>query len=389
MNRSLAALVQELFQHPNFCQAFGAVHGLSGILGETFIDLRRQSKSMWDRIARTPGAALGSGRRSLKPQDVPLVLDILDRHNVGYLFFIGGNDSAETAHRIASAGRDAGQKTVVLHVPKTIDNDLEYTDHCPGYGSTARFVALATMGAGRDAESMGDASPITVLEVMGRDAGWLAASSVLGKRDRMDPPHFVCVPEVPVDEDTFLDRMEDSYRRWGYAVAVTAENARGRDGPIGGDLSPFHVDDFGHQYFQGPGQHLAHLLSEKLRVRVRSEKPGTIQRSLAACVSRADAGEAALVGRESVRYAAAGQHDCMVTLVRQPGAPYHCTTGTAPLSEVAGAVKRMPPTFFDPRSGLPTSEFIQYARPLVGAALPSFPRLPKLTKRGDKAPDPL
>ena len=142
-------------------------------------------------------------------------------------------------------------------VPKTIDNDLVLTDHCPGFGSATRFVALATMGAGRDTEAMGEASPVTIIEVMGRDAGWLAASSALAKRDERDAPHFIGVPEVPIDETLFLDCMEEAYGRFGFAVAVVAENARGPGGVLGGDEDPWFVDDFGHRYYDGPARYLA------------------------------------------------------------------------------------------------------------------------------------
>ena len=374
MNRSLAGLMEELLEHPQFGQIYGAVHGLTGILDENFLDLRRQPKGIWSRVARTPGAILGTGRQSLKPADVDAVLRMLTQHKIGYLFTIGGNDSAETAHGIARETAGTRNPVTVVHIPKTIDNDLVQTDHCPGYGSTARFIALATMGAGTDAESMGDASPITVMEVMGRDAGWLAAAAVLGKHSPMDPPHYVCIPEYPVDEEHFLERMDEAYHRWGYALAVTAENARGPDGPLGSDQAPILVDDFGHKYFRSPGEHLAQLLGGKLGVRVRSEKPGTIQRSMTNCVSRTDAEEAAQAGRAAARYAIEGIHDVMVTLVRQPGPKYEITTGSAPLKGVAGAVRPIPNSYFDPDTAIPTQEFVEYARPLIGP-LPSFPRL--------------
>ena len=375
MNRSLAGLMEELLEHRQFGQIYGAVHGLTGILAEEFLDLRSQPKGIWPRVSRTPGAVLGTGRQSLKPADVASVLRVLTQHKIQFLFTIGGNDSAETAHGIAQETAGTRNPVTVVHIPKTIDNDLMHTDHCPGYGSTARFIALATMGAGADAESMGNASPITVIEVMGRDAGWLAAAAALGKRSTMDPPHHVCIPEFPVDEKHFLDRMESAYHQWGYAVAVTAENVRGPDGPLGSDQAPILVDDFGHKYYRSPGEHLAQLLAGKLGVRVRSEKPGTIQRSMANCVSRTDAEEAAQAGRAAARYAIEGIHDVMVTLVRQPGSEYACTTGSAPLIEVAGAVRPMPSSFFDQEAALPTKEFTEYARPLIGGPLPSFPRL--------------
>ena len=382
MNRSLAGVAQMLFESPAFGEVFGALHGLEGVLEEAFIDLRRRTgRSYWSNIANTPGAALGSGRRSLRSQDMPIILKTLLKHGIGYLFFIGGNDSAETAHRIAEETIAGGQDVAVVQVPKTIDNDLVITDHTPGYGSAARFVALATMGAGMDAESMGRASPITVLEVMGRDAGWLAASSALGKRSAADAPHYICLPEVPFDQERFLCRMEDSYRRWGFAVAVTAENTQGASGPLGGQAEPFFTDDFGHKYYEGPGRYLAQLLSRELKVRARFEKPGTIQRSLMDCVSRTDAEEAMLAGRAAVGYALEGYSGYMVTLERRPGPKYECTTGLAPLESIAGKVKSLPPGFIDASSGLVTEAYLEYARPLVGRPLPRHARLMRAAGR--------
>ena len=328
MNRSLAGLVQEVFASNAFGDVWGGLHGLSGILDEVLIDLRLQPERIWKGIASTPGAALGSGRRNLRSDDMSRVLKVLSKHDVGYLFIIGGNDSAETAHQIARETGRRAQDLVVIHIPKTIDNDLMVTDHTPGFGSAARFVALATMGVGRDAEAMGKAAPITILEVMGRDAGWLAASSTLGKRDEWDAPHYVCVPEAPLGEGHFMGRMEEAYRRWGFAVAVTAENVKGASGPLGGQQKPFYVDDFGHEYFEGPGPYLARLVSQELKVRVRFEKPGTVQRSLMTCVSHTDAREASMVGEAAVNYAIGGHTDCMVTLARgvrrqSTGAPRH------------------------------------------------------------------
>jgi 6-phosphofructokinase 1 len=231
------------------------------------------------------------------------------------------------------------------------------------------------MGAGRDAETMGEESPVTVIEVMGRDAGWLAASAALGKREPRDAPHVVCVPEVPVEEDRFLDLLEAAYRRYGFAVAVVAENARGAEEALGGRREPWYVDDFGHTYYQGAGRHLSQAAGRRLNVRVRYERPGTIQRAMAACVSSTDAREAELVGREAVRRALGGATGQMVTLARQQGQAYSCATGMAPLEEVAGRVRRLPEGFFDRAASLPTQPFLDYARPLIGAPLPRFDRL--------------
>ena len=396
MNRSLFGIVREAARHPELGCVYGAVHGLDGLLSDSLLDLTSHSEAAWRRVANTPGAALGSSRRKLAEEDVPAALEALSARGIGYLFVIGGNDSAETGRRFRSpspinggpgdnkngmGAREQGCHLTVTAVPKTIDNDLVETDHTPGYGSAARFVALATMGAGRDAEAMGQESPITLIEVMGRDSGWLAAAAALAKREERDAPHALCLPEVPVDEERFLDVMECAYARFGFAVAVIAENVRGVDGVIGGQEEPWYVDDFGHAYFEGPARYLAGLVSRRLGVRVRCEKPGTIQRSMMACVSETDAQEAEMVGRAAVRYALDGHRDCMVTLVRE-GADrqrddeeYSCTTGLAPLGRVAGRVRPMPECHLDRSSYFVTEEYLGYARPLIGAPLPRYGRL--------------
>ena len=375
INRSLFGVVQEALEGGGLGEIYGASHGLEGLLAGRLIDLRGQGRPRWNRIARTPGATLGSTRRKLRADDVPAVLKLLDEKQVRYLFIIGGNDSAETGHTLHSEAVVAGMPLTVVHVPKTIDNDLAMTDHSPGYGSAARFVALATIGEGRAAGGMGSASPITVIEVMGRDAGWLAASAALARRDEMDAPHVICLPEAPVDENRFLGLVEEAYARYGFAVAVVAENARGAAGVLGGEQEPWYVDDFGHAYYEGAGRHLAALVGRGLNVRVRYERPGTIQRSMAACVSGTDAREAEMAGRAAVRYALEGATDKMVTLVRGHEAKYACTTGLAPLAQVAGKVKRMPEKYLDPSRYAVTQPFLDYARPLIGTPLPRFDRL--------------
>jgi 6-phosphofructokinase len=377
LNRSLFGLVQEALSHPDeFGEIYGARYGMEGVLSSDLIDLSRTPADEWQRIAHTPGAVLGSTRRKLHDEDVQPILNTLRKHNIGGWFIIGGNDSATTGHSVGQAAEAAGLPLSVINVPKTIDNDLVLTDHSPGYGSAARFVALATMGAGRDAESMGIAAPITIIEVMGRDAGWLAAASAFAKREERDAPHYIGVPELPLDETRFLDCIEDAYRKYGFAVAVIAENIRTPEGtPIGEQGEPWHVDDFGHPYYDGPSRHLAALVSGRLGVRTRYEKPGTIQRSMMACVSHSDAQEAEMAGRAAVRSAIAGERDIIITLERAPGGDYDCTTGTAPLAAVGSKVKRMPPDYLDPVNHFVTRSFLDYARPLLGDPLPHYGRL--------------
>ena len=375
LNRSLRGIVAEAEDKSAFGRILGARHAMDGVVEGRLVDLGRYGKTWWRRVGSTPGGVLGSSRRGVREDDAPATLRTIRNNDIRYLFTIGGNDSAENSRRVAEQARLAGIALTVVNVPKTIDNDLVLTDHTPGYGSAARFVALAAMGAGRDAETMGPAAPITIIEVMGRDAGWLAASAALAKREERDAPHLIAVPEVAIDVDRFLGGIEDAYRRYGVAVAVVAENARGHDGPLGSQRTPSRVDDFGHAYYEGPARYLAALAEKRLGVRVRAEKPGTIQRSMASCLSSTDAAEAEMAGRAAVRYALEGATDRMVTLVRGDGDAYSCTTGLAPLAEVAGRVRTMPPSYLDPGNHTVTDEFLRYARPLIGPPLPRFERL--------------
>ena len=332
------------------------------------------SEDRWLSVADAPGAAIGSTRRRLREDDVRPVFEYLDHLDIGYWFIIGGNDSADTGHTLHLKARDIGYDLTVVNVPKTIDNDLALTDHCPGFGSAARFVSMAVMGSGLDAEAMRGASPITIFEVMGRDAGWLAASAALAKREERDAPHLICVPEVPIDEVAFVSKIEDAYTRHGFALAVVSENARSVEGVLGAGTEPMFIDDFGHEYHDGPARYLAALVSRHLRVRARYEKPGTIQRSFIGALSEADAREAELVGRAAVIAAQDGLRDVMITLERQDGPEYRCTTGTAPLGDVAGKVRRMPPDFLSPDGWSVSQTFLDYASPLVGP-LPHHDRL--------------
>lgn len=378
MNRSLAGIVSEAQGERRIDKIYGARRGIESLIhdgNEYLSDLTQITDSSLSLIARTPGAALGSTRKRASVNDVEAALGSLKRLGVRWCFLIGGNDTAQTGHSLALSAAKHGLDLAVLQVPKTIDNDLAGTDHCPGYGSAARFVALATMGAGRDAETMGDASPITFIEVMGRDAGWLAAASVLGKLKDQDAPHVLGLPETRIDDERFTSLIIDAYEKYGFAVAVISENARGINGVLGEDLVPKMTDPFGHKYFASPAIHLASLTEMALRVRVRVEKPGTIQRSFTACVSNVDAKEAEDAGRAAVRYAIKGHTDKMVNLQRVGNLRYKCEFRLTPLSDVAGAVRILPPEMLDPDRYSVTDCFTNYAKPLIGTALPRFSRI--------------
>ena len=374
INESLWAVVNGSQTSFPSSQIFGSLRGIEGLISDSLTDLCSVTDSSWAAIRQTPGAALGATRKKLNDTDIQPLLDTLDRHGIGYLFLIGGNDTADTTAKISEAGKASGMSLGVIHVPKTIDNDLVQTDHSPGYGSAARFVALATMGSGQDALSMGKASPITVIEVMGRDAGWLAMASGLGKRSDQDAPHFIGIPEVPIDEELFVQIMSDAYTKFGFAVAVISENCRGTEGILGPETKPLLVDDFGHAYHESPGKHLTNMLSNALNTRVRHEYPGTIQRSFVENISSSDKEEAKLVGLAAIEAAASGFTDRMVTLVRSSNSPYACKTGLTSVETVANRVATVPLSFRTPGTNLPTESFYEYAGPLIGNPLPAFLR---------------
>src|SRR5215467_11478738 len=209
---------------------YGMRYGVEGLLKEDVIDLRRQPAGVWQRLLYTPSAALGTCRYKLKDEDPERIIDILRKYEIRSLLYIGGNDSADTAHRIAQAAQRMDHEMHAISVPKTIDNDLPFTDHCPGYGSAARFIALATMDSAMNTQSIPSYYPVKVIEAMGRDAGWLTASSALGKRHENDPPHILLVPEQRFNADRFLSQVEEVHRRVGYVVVVAAESLRDEQG---------------------------------------------------------------------------------------------------------------------------------------------------------------
>ena len=375
INSSLVGVVQEALRHPEITGVQGMLFGVQGALAGQFVDLGGADPAAVEALRHTPACALGTCRYKMRPDDPARVVEICRQRGVRYFFYIGGNDSADTSHRIALAAAAAGYDLRVVGVPKTIDNDLPLTDHCPGYGSIARFVAMATADAGRDTEASRLVDPVKIVEVMGRNAGWVAAASALGKHDEVDAPHLIYFPEHPLSEERFLADVQRVYDDLGYALVVVPETIRDEKGnPLaeeGGEVR----DAFGHRRLAGAANRLANLICEKLGIRARWDKPGTIQRTLMAAASPVDLDEAYLTGRMAVIYALEGAHDRMVTLVREPGPTYRCRTDTAPLEAIANQEKKLPPQFMNAEGNHVTEAFLAYARPLIGDPLPRYPRL--------------
>jgi 6-phosphofructokinase 1 len=378
INASLAGAVQEALRSDQIDGIYGALHGIEGVLKHQIIDLRQESDESWSRVLATPSAALGSCRYKLKPEDPARALDVLRDLNVRYFFYIGGNDSADTAHRLAQAARESDYHLHVIAIPKTIDNDLPITDHCPGYGSAARFIALATMDSALCTEAIPHHYPVKVIEVMGRDAGWLAAASALGKERPEDAPHLIYTPERPLNRERFLASVREIYQAVGYVIVVVAETVRDEQGQALGATGAQGADAFAHPLLSGTAQHLVELVKAELGLRARFDKPGDLQRMSSVAISRVDRDEAALAGQMAVRYALQGISHKMVTLVRQPGPDYACETGLADLEAIANAHRLLPDNFLDAAGTGVTQAFYDYALPLIGEPLPLHIRLKKV-----------
>jgi ATP-dependent phosphofructokinase / diphosphate-dependent phosphofructokinase len=351
-------------------------NGVLGALQQQLVDLSELSEAELERLRHTPAAALGSCRYKLQAGDTEQLVKLCQHQRVDAWVYIGGNDSADTAHRVGARAQEQGIELSVVGVPKTIDNDLPATDHCPGYGSAARFVAQVTRETALDTSAMRATDPIRLIEVMGRHAGWLPAAAWLGKAAADDAPHLVYVPERPRPVEEIVADVRAMHEQHGWCVIVLCENQPQPDGRvIGADAQPRWVDPFGHAYFDSPAQSLAQRLQRELGVRVRFDKPGTIQRNATAYVSGTDRAEAELVGREAVRLAAGGTSGVMVTLERRPGADYAVTTGTAPLEVVANQQRRLPDEFINADGNGMSDGFTQWAKPLLGDPLPEFFRV--------------
>ncbi len=351
-------------------------NGVQGALEERLVDFSEFDDQALERLKRTPSAALGSCRYKLRKGDPERVVELCKRESVEAFIYIGGNDSADTSRQVDRAADAAGFPLRVVGVPKTVDNDLPATDHSPGYGSAARFVALVTQETALDTLAMRSTDPIRLIEVMGRDAGWLAGSAWLGKQAAEDAPHLVYVPERPQSIDRIVSDVRDVFDALGWCVIVLCENQPTPDGrTIGAVGEPRWRDAFGHAYFDSPAQALSQRLQEELRVRVRFDKPGTIQRMATAYVSTTDRAEAEQVGRAAVMLATAGSSGVMVTLERQASPGYTVGTGTTSLDIVANQQKRLPDEFIGPGGNGMTEAFVAYATPLIGEPPPDFQRL--------------
>lgn len=376
INCSLVGVIEEakLFSNKNIGNIIGVLRSIDGLLDEDLIDLRKESQSTLKNICQTPGAALGSCRRKMKEEDYGRILEIFMKYNIRYFFYIGGNGSMHTAHKIDDLAKKNGYDLKVIGIPKTIDNDLEYTDHTPGFGSAARFIASITKEIGLDIKSL--PTPISIIETPGRNAGWLAAASSLAKEKDGDAPNLIYVPEKIFSLELFLSDVENVYRKYGRAVVVVCEGLKDEYGQyLGGIKSEASKDGFGRNLPGGAAYFLSEKISEQLKLRARYEKPGLAARASMEYISSIDQHEAYQVGQMAVRFALNGNSGMMMTLLRNKGEKYRCKIGSVALESVAITEKLLPSRFINSKCNYVTEAFLNYCRPLIGNPIRSFQSL--------------
>jgi len=373
INQSLVGVIEGVKQAGNIDQLLGARHGVKGIVGETFINLKAVKSEVLERVANTPAAALGSTRDKPDAAYCEKIFNVFAKNNVRYFFYIGGNDSADTARIIYEVAKRNNYDLRVFHIPKTIDNDLRVHDHCPGYGSAAKFVATAMMGDNYDNKSL---PGVKINIIMGRNAGFLTAASVLARQRDGDGPHLIYVPEIPLSQDKLLGDVDRCYSKLGRCLLAVSEGVVKPDGTTWTETMSENLDRDSHGNVQlsgigALGDFLADLIKRRLgstsnrKLRVRADTFGYLQRSFPGCVSDVDAREARRIGRMAVKFSSAEQPEGSVAMRRLPGASYSIDMFLTPLATVAKDIKRMEPSFLAEGNNV-TEAFVSYVRPLVG-----------------------
>jgi len=367
INASVAGVVTEALNHSCIEEVYGVLNGVHGLLNEDIVDLASESQQAIRGLSHTPGAALGSCRSKLKkPADFERVLEVFKAHEIRYYFHIGDGESQETAAKLGETAAAQGYDLRVIGIPKTIENDLPATDHCPGYGSAIKYIAATVKELALDAEAIGQGDLVTLVEVMGRNSGWLAAGASLAKRrdHPNDPPHLVYLPEIPFSNEKFLDDVRRVLKREKHCVVVVGEGLVDKDGNYV-SVETSATDAAGHAQLGGVGDVLRDLVETQLGVKARVARLGVAQRAAAHLASKTDADEAFLAGQAAVKAAVNGETGKLVTLVRGDGDQYTCETGLSALSDVVGNLKKLPKEWVNEDGVSLNFQFFRYATPLI------------------------
>ncbi|MCX7922164.1 MAG: 6-phosphofructokinase [Clostridia bacterium] len=390
INASASGVIQEALKQECITAVYGAAHGIKGVLDEMFYDMSKEDTYELDLLKTTPSSALGSVRYKLKnaeddETDYKRLVEVFKKYDIRYFFYNGGNDSMDTCNKVSKYMQKVGYECRVMGVPKTIDNDLFGTDHCPGYASAAKYVATSTMEVYHDARVY-DTGMITILEVMGRNAGWLTAATALAAY-KGNGPDLIYLPELPFDMDKFLEDVQRIYKQNGKVIVAVSEGAKTADGKyiaeLGADLGK---DAFGHAQLGGTASVLANIVKQKTGAKVRGIEFSLLQRCAAHVGSLTDVNEAFWAGQMAVRYAVEGKTDYMVAFEREEGAEYKCKIKLLNLTDVANTEKKIPREWINAEGNGLTEDFIKYALPLIQGeskpeledGLPRFARLKKV-----------
>jgi 6-phosphofructokinase 1 len=373
-----------------------ARNGILGVLREELIDTTRESRAAVAALRRTPGGAIGSCRYKLKPlekdrSDYERLIAVFRAHRIRWFLYNGGNDSADTALKISRMGAELGYPLTVVGVPKTVDNDLAVTDCCPGFGSVAKYTAVAVAEASLDVESMHETSTrVFILEVMGRHAGWIAAAGGLAARAPGEAPHLILFPERPFDPPVFLARVRRTVERVGYCVVVASEGVRDAAGRFLAEAGS--TDSFGHAQLGGVAPHLAATVRRELGYKVHWALPDYLQHSARHVASKTDADQAVAVGKAAVAYALAGRNASMPVIERTSDSPYRWRIAAAPRERVANREKNLPKSFIRRDGYGITAAARRYLTPLVRGEAPlawSKDGLPDYVRLANHLLDPL
>lgn len=378
INVSACAVIETARQHP---QRIGKVlagrDGILGALNEELIDTSQESAAAIAALRHTPGGAFGSCRYKLKGleqnrREYERLIEVFRAHDIGYFFYNGGGDSADTCLKMAQMAQAMGYSLQAIHIPKTVDNDLPLTDTCPGFGSVAKYVATSMREAGLDVASMARTSTkVFVMEVMGRHAGWITAACALAAENEGEAPHILLLPEVVYDEACFLARVEECVGRFGFCAIAVSEGLQDAQGRFLAEVGT--VDAFGHAQLGGVGPFIAQRIKERLGYKFHWAVADYLQRAARHIASKTDIEQAFAVGRAAVEMALAGQNAVMPAIRRLSDAPYQWDIIAAPLDQVANVERKMPKEFISEDGFGITAEARRYLAPLIqGEDFPPF-----------------